>query len=77
MRLSKFNELMNDEFGAAYSQVLLQDLVLTELKDRTGAKALADGVDPKDVWQAICLAAEVPKARWHGVNKKPTRQELK
>lgn len=74
MRLSQFTELMNDEFGAEYAAVLLRDLALTELADRTGQSALDQGDDPKDVWQAICLATGVPKERWHGPakkNKKP------
>lgn len=70
MRLSQFNELMNDEFGAEYAAVLLRDLALTSLADRTGQRALADGEDPKDVWLAICSATGVPKERWHGQNKK-------
>lgn len=69
VRLSKFQELMNDEFGEPYAAVLVRDLALTELNDRTGEVALADGEDPKDVWAAICKAAGVPKDRWHGLNK--------
>jgi hypothetical protein len=69
VRLSKFQELMNDEFGEQYAAVLVRDLALTELGDRTGAVALAEGEDPKDVWAAICKAAGVPKERWHGLNK--------
>lgn len=75
MRLSQFNELLNDEFGAAYGQVLLKDLVLTELKDQTGRQALEAGEDPREVWFALCRATGVPKDRWHGQLKKPTRQE--
>ena len=60
---------MNDEFGAAYAAVLESDLVLTELADRTGKQCLAAGVDPKEVWVAICKASNVPEARWHGLNK--------
>ena len=70
MRLSQFNELMNDEFGAEYAAVLLRDLALTSLADRTGQRALADGEDPKDIWLAICAATGVPKDRWHGQSKK-------
>ena len=65
---------MNDEFGAEYAAVLVRDLALTELADRTGERALAEGEDPKDVWLAICAANAVPKDRWHGrakKNKKP------
>jgi hypothetical protein len=61
---------MSDEFGPEYSAVLLRDLVLGALADRTGQKCLADGEDPRDVWLAICRANGVPKARWHGQNKK-------
>lgn len=74
MRLSQFQELMNDEFGESYSEVLLNDLVLVALGEVTGRAAILDGVDPKDVWLAICVAMDVPRDRWHGKakkNKKP------
>lgn len=68
MRLTKFQELMNDEFGSAYAQVLLDDLVLGSLGDRTGRQVLASGDDPRLVWLAICEAESVPRERWHGRN---------
>jgi hypothetical protein len=73
VRLTKFNELMNDEFGSAYAQVLLQDLVLLELGDKTGSQLIAEGEDPRNVWLAICANQGIPKERWHGRNtpKKP------
>ena len=71
MRLSDFQTLMADEFGPEYAAVLLNDLVLTELADLTGQKALDAGLEPKEVWQAICRAQNVPVERWHGLNKKP------
>ncbi len=70
MRLSQFTELMVDEFGQEQTNYLLQDLVLGELSDRTGNKALADGEDPREIWLAICRVSGVPKARWHGQAKK-------
>ena len=69
MRLSQFKELMNEEFGEQYATVLVRDLVLRDLGDRTADKCIADGEDPKDVWLAICKAENVPKDRWHGANK--------
>jgi hypothetical protein len=66
MRLSQFNNLMTDEFGAAYAQVISRDLVLGSLGDRTAQVALAAGEDPKDVWLALCEANGVPKERWAG-----------
>ena len=71
VRLSDFQTLMADEFGAAYAAVLLRDLALIELGDMTGQKALEAGIDPKEIWQAICKAQNVPNDRWHGLNKKP------
>jgi hypothetical protein len=69
MRLSRFKELMNDEFGASYAAVILKDLVLGELGDKTGEVAIADAVDPRLVWFAICRATGVPVERWQGLNK--------
>ena len=69
MRLSQFNELMVDEFGLEYSSVIRRDLVLGELGDLTADKAIVGGVDPKDVWLAVCRTSGVPKERWHGLNK--------
>ena len=73
MRLSHFNNLMTDEFGHAYSQVISRDLVLGALGDRTAEQALAEGEDPKEVWLALCEANNVPKERWAGkpAPKKP------
>lgn len=61
---------MNDEFGVEYAAILVRDLALTDLADRTAERCLADGEDPKDVWLAICGANGVPKDRWHGRGKK-------
>lgn len=74
MRLSHFNNLMTDEFGQAYSQVISRDLVLSALGDRTAEQALAEGEDPKEVWLALCEANNVPKERWSG---KPQPKKLK
>lgn len=73
MRLSKFRELMNDEFGAPYAAVIERDLVLTELHDLTAATAIARGDDLRNVWLAICKANGVPPERWQGLNK-PTKK---
>ena len=69
MRLSKFKELIRDEFGEAYGAVICCDLVLSELADKTADEALASGEDPRLVWLAICRAQDVPESRWHGLNK--------
>lgn len=74
MRLSKFRQLMNDEFGPAYAAVIQTDLVLSEFNDRTAAQLIAAGEDLRAVWFAICRANNVPQARWNGIDK-PKRTE--
>lgn len=64
---------MTEEFGSSYSAVILNDLVLGELGDKTGKALIADGEDPRKVWLAICAAQGIPRDRWQGRNtpKKP------
>ena len=73
MRLSEFKELMADEFGRGYGEVIVRDLVLSSLDDQTGQQALSAGVEPRAIWLAICQANAVPKERWTGkpATKKP------
>ncbi|MCT1456927.1 DUF3046 domain-containing protein [Kocuria sp. KSNUG] len=71
MRVSTFWELMSHEFGASYCRVLADDLVLSEVGERTATEALAAGVDPKSVWFAVCRAQDVPESRWWGPDQPP------
>ncbi|WP_382307076.1 DUF3046 domain-containing protein [Herbiconiux sp. UC225_62] len=66
MRLSEFRQAIVDEFGEAYGHVVTNDLVLVELGDRSPQAALKAGISPREVWLAVCRAADVPQARWHG-----------
>ncbi len=36
------------------------------LGERTAEQALAAGVDPRDVWLALCADLQVPRERWLG-----------
>lgn len=67
MKLSEFQTAVDDEFGAAYGNVVVNDLVLAGVGDRTAREALAAGVPARDVWLALCDATDVPAARRHGV----------
>lgn len=64
---------MADEFGSQ-SEALIRDLALFELGDKTAMTLLAEGVDPKLIWLAICQAQQVPKQRWTGLDKKAKKQ---
>lgn len=65
---------MADEFGRTHSEVIIRDLALLELGDRTAATLLTAGEDPKQIWLAICRAQQVPKERWSGLDKKAKKQ---
>lgn len=71
MRLSRFHELVEDEFGPEFAPVVLTDTRLDRLSDRTPQELLAAGEDPKTIWQAICQQLAVPAERWQGNNKTP------
>lgn len=72
MLYSEFWELMDQEFGSAYAGTLARDQVLGALGDRTAVQALDDGVDPREVWQALCDALDVPpERRW--LDERPRR----
>ncbi|HEV2377188.1 MAG TPA: DUF3046 domain-containing protein [Streptosporangiaceae bacterium] len=61
MRLSVFWDRMRAHFGRSYAASVAKDHVLADLGDRTVDQALAEGVDPKTVWYAVCDAFEVPE----------------
>ncbi|MGR2753834.1 DUF3046 domain-containing protein [Agromyces arachidis] len=74
MKRSEFTLAIEQEFGAAYGGVVVNDLVLAEVGGRTAAEALADGVAPRDVWFAICRATDVPESRRHGAGRPLPRE---
>ena len=52
---------MRAQFGDAYAASVARDYVLADLGSRTVNQALADGVEPKTVWRAVCEAFEIPE----------------
>lgn len=66
MRLTRFQELVNDEFGADFAPIVLRDTRMTELSDQTPQQALDAGTDPAEVWAAIVKHHQVPKEFWQG-----------
>ncbi|MDU0365787.1 DUF3046 domain-containing protein [Microbacterium sp. NPDC089180] len=73
MRRSEFDRAVADEFGARGGS-LLTDLVLSAVGGRTSADALAAGVDPRDVWLALCAETDVPENRRYGVGRLEPRR---
>lgn len=65
MRNREFWQLVEEVFGATYGRTLAADQVLTALGDRTVDEAIEAGVEPREVWHALCDAMGVPdERRW-------------
>jgi hypothetical protein len=64
VRLTEFNERVVLRFGTTYGASVLVDHVLTGLDGRTAAQAIDDGVEPRDVWRALCVDFDVPRDQW-------------
>jgi DUF3046 family protein len=60
VRLTEFWDRMNAQFGDVYAQSVAKDFVFDKLGGRTVERALADGVDAKVVWRAVCDTFKVP-----------------
>jgi hypothetical protein len=60
VRLTVFWERMTARFGGAYADSVARDLVIAELGGRSVVEALAAGVEPAEVWRAVCETVEVP-----------------
>ena len=61
VRLTEFWDRMRTQFGDAYAQSVAKDFVFDKLGGRTVDRALADGVDAKIVWRAVCHTFKVPE----------------
>jgi Protein of unknown function (DUF3046) len=59
VRLTEFWRRMEARFGVVYAGSLAADYRLP-LLGRTVNEALAEGVDAKRVWQAVCAEFEMP-----------------
>jgi hypothetical protein len=63
VRLTRFRQMMTDEFGPQRAGALATDHVFAELGGRTVDQALEGGTDPKEVWRVVCATFDVPPER--------------
>lgn len=59
--MTEFWTRMNGQFGDVYAQSVAKDYVFEKLGGRTVDRALADGVDAKVIWRAVCDTFDVPQ----------------
>lgn len=72
MRHSEFWGLVDEVLGVR-GQSLTHDFVLQECGGVTAVAALESGQSPKNVWFALCEAADVPPQLWWGQPVRPRR----
>lgn len=63
MRITMFRKLMAQEFGDVRADMLARDHVFSSLGGRTVDQALEAGLEPKEIWRAVCDVFEVPAER--------------
>jgi hypothetical protein len=61
VRLTVFWERMRAQFGDSYADSVAKDYVLASLGGRTVSQALAEGIEVKAIWRAVCDAFDVPE----------------
>jgi hypothetical protein len=59
VRLTDFWDRMTTQFGAAYARSVAADYNVPGL-GRTVDKAIADGIETKTIWRAVCDAFDLP-----------------
>lgn len=74
MRLSEFRLAVSDEFGVEYGRVLTSDLVLGAVGGLTADQAVKAGIPPRDIWNALCDASDVPMERRYGVGQREPKK---
>ncbi|WP_435771009.1 DUF3046 domain-containing protein [Nocardioides sp. SYSU DS0651] len=60
MRHTEFWARMEQHLGTAYARVWAEQFVIGDLDHRTAEEALAAGVPPKQVWEAVWRVLELP-----------------
>lgn len=68
MRLTEFQQLVEDEFGPAKARWVVESQVLAG-HNATAAELIERGVDPREAWEGLCEAFEVPAERRLGIDR--------
>ncbi|MBT1182223.1 DUF3046 domain-containing protein [Bifidobacterium sp. CP2] len=66
MREREFWQLVDEVFGRGYGRALCRDQRLVRLAGRNAVEALAEGEQPRVVWNVLCDQMDVPDARRWG-----------
>lgn len=65
MKEREFWQLLEEMLGRSYGRSVARDQVLPSLGGKTVVEALANGVEPRVVWNVLCDELQIPDSqRW-------------
>lgn len=68
----EFWQLLEEVFGRSCGRALAQDQAIAALDNRTVLEALADGVEPRIVWNYLCDQMDISDdLRWGADHNAP------
>jgi hypothetical protein len=56
MRISDLRERLNLSFGSEWAPSFCKDIAITELGSKSVDEALQSGLEPQEIWRAVCSA---------------------
>jgi hypothetical protein len=65
VRVTEFWERMREQFGPVYADAVARDQVISSLGGVSAVAAMEAGIDPKQVWLAVCEHFELPVSIRH------------
>jgi hypothetical protein len=69
VRYREFWQLVDEVFGSAHGRSLVREYVLPRLGGLTAEQAMEQGVEPRDIWHALCDELDVPDAQRWGTDR--------
>lgn len=68
----EFWQLLDEVFGHSYGRSIARDLAIAALDNRTVIEALADGVEPRIIWNYLCDQMDIDDdMRWGSAHNAP------
>jgi hypothetical protein len=56
MRISDLRERLTLSFGAQWAPSFCKDIAITDLGSKSVDEALQSGLEPQEIWRAVCTA---------------------
>jgi hypothetical protein len=64
MRISDLRERLTLSFGEDWTPSFCKDIALTELGSKSVDESLKSGLEPSDIWRAVCAAYPMETSKY-------------